>query len=104
MSLNCTPAQVVGKLVIQIKKLVHDPAHPLKTPERSPLFQIAAFIETPKLATPQNPGPNITGQTFARIRDEALRPHDNARSPGKGAAVKRNRDCHQPSKNSKSPL
>lgn len=80
MSPTCTPAQVAGKLVIQIKQLVQDPA--LKTTERSPLFQIAAFIEMPKLAAPQNPGPGITGQTFARIRDEALKPH-NTRSPGK---------------------
>ena len=76
MNLACSPAQVAGKLVIQIQNLLHAPDSPLKTTERSPLFQIAAFIELPKLAAPENVGPAITGQTFAQIRDEALQPQN----------------------------
>lgn len=73
MNLSCTPAQVIGKLVIQIRQLVQDPAAPLKTAERSPLFQIAAHVELPHLSSSSQTPAAITGKTFADIRQEALK-------------------------------
>jgi hypothetical protein len=74
MNIACSPAQAVGKLVIQIQNLVMDPDFPLKTPERSPLFQIAAHLEIPRLCPPAVTHTEITNKTFADIRQEALRP------------------------------
>jgi hypothetical protein len=77
MNFACSPAQVVGKLVIQIQSLVTKPGFQLKTPERSPLFQIAAHLEFPSMAPcSANQTVKITDKTFADIRREALKPRN----------------------------
>jgi hypothetical protein len=73
MNIACSPAQVVGKLVIQIRNLVATPGFPLKTPGRSPLFQIAAYLEIPPISPSVTTNVAITNQTFADIRQAAFK-------------------------------
>jgi hypothetical protein len=73
MNIAGFPAPILGNLVIQIQNLVANPGFPLNTTERSPLFQIAAYLEVPPMPHATIPNVEITNKTFAAIRQEALK-------------------------------
>ena len=71
---SCLPRDPASELASQIQSLVANPQVISLSPERSPLFQVAAHLDVSKL--PQLPRPEtlaITEEIFANIRREALK-------------------------------
>jgi hypothetical protein len=71
---SCTHGDLASELATRIQSLVTNPEVVSLTPERSPLFQIAAQLEVSEL--PELPRPEtvtITEKIFASIRQEALK-------------------------------
>ncbi len=75
-------------LADQIQTLVANCRSAIVTRERSPLFQVAAHLDLPRLPHSPEPHKAITGEIFAYVRNEALKAQSK-RQPNRNSSPKR---------------
>ena len=84
------PAVLAG----QIQSLVANPGTISRTLDRSPLFQVAAHLDIPRLPQFTRPAMAITEEIFAHVRKEALKAQGR-RQPNQPITPKRQSSKHE---------